>query len=768
VGIYTQKASNALGFLDKAMTDKRKVPAIPFKSFIEKVADSPEILLRNVFQVFHGMIANYMGSGVDEYPDDPESIHYVYYDCSKLFEENSDRPFFADRLFANRLVNLVETMKRGTQQNKVYVFNGPPGCGKSTFLNNLLRKFEEYANSPEGMRYELVWHIDPSLFDIKEFSSSDSALEQLATLLSINHDHASSNCGVETHLAIAADGAIEIPCPSHDYPLLLIPKQYRETFLSELFDGNQFREKLFHDREYHWVFRDKPCTFCSSLYRALLGTIKNTEDVHAMIYARPYRFNRRVGEGIAVYNPGDQPPADSTIVNPVIQSKINKLLQNSTDVFYLYSRYAKTNNGIYALMDVKSHNSDRFIELHNIISEGVHKVEDIEENVNSLLFAIMNPEDQRSVKEFKSFSDRTEYINIPYVMDITTEVKIYKHTFGHTVEELFLPRVLLNFARVIVSSRLSTRSEALLDWIEEPKKYNLFCDENLQLLKMEIYAGVIPSWLVEDDRKRLNANRRRRILAESDREGIGGISGRDSIKVFNEFILAYGKHDKLINMSMLCDFFTRKKKDLLQSIPSGFLDSLMRMYNYTVLQEVKESLYYYNERQIARDIMNYLFAVNFEAPAQEICTYTKEKLKITEEFFSSIETRLLGGSSSTGRRKEFRESVQWEYTSRTLTQEILLEQKKITETEIYKRLHDRYVQNVKEKVLDPFLDNENFRRGIKEYDTPDFKTYDKRIRVDIRYLLRNLQRKFNYTEKGAREVCMYVIDNDLARSFSGK
>ncbi len=110
-------------------------------------------------------------------------------------------------------------------------------------------------------------------------------------------------------------------------------------------------------------------------------------------------------------------------------------------------------------MDIKSHNNDRFTDLHNIISEGVHKVEDIEENVNSLLLAIMNPEDQRNVKEFKSFSDRIEYINVPYVMDVNTEVKIYKNTFGKQIEELFLPRIMTNFARVIISSRLTTRSE---------------------------------------------------------------------------------------------------------------------------------------------------------------------------------------------------------------------------------------------------------------------------------------------------------------------
>lgn len=759
---------NALENLNRRMTDNGIKPPISFGEFLKDVRERPEILMRNVFQIFHDMIEWYLGEGVDEYPNDPESVHYVSYDCSRLFEKDSDRPFFADRLFANRLVNLVNSMKRGSQQNKIYIFNGPPGCGKSTFLNNLLRKFESYANIDQGMRYELVWRIDPKLFDpVKDYSTSP-IIEQLTALLAAERDDISGGTGIDTHVPVTSDGIIEIPCPSHDHPFLIIPKDHRETFLAELFEETAFKESLFTDHSYHWIFKDKPCTFCSSLYRALLNKFKNPSEVHKMIWARPYRFNRRIGEGISVFNPGDTPLKNKVLHNPAIQARLGSLLKGSSDVYYLYSRYAKTNNGIYALMDVKAHNTERFIDLHNIISEGVHKVEDIEENVNSLLLAIMNPEDQKNIKEFKSFSDRIDYINIPYVMDVNTEVKIYRNTFGKQIEELFLPRILTNFARVIISSRLTTRSEALLEWIGDPRKYNLYCDDNLQLLKMEIYSGIIPQWLNEDDRKKLTSKRRRRILAESDREGVCGISGRDSIRIFNEFFSTYSKNGKLINMSMLCDFFTRKKRDLMQSIPSGFLDSLIRMYNYTVLQEVKESLYYYNERQISRDILNYLFAVNFEPPAVEICAYTKDKLKITEEFLSLIENRFLGIDASSTSRREFRENVQRDYTSKALTQEMMLEQKPVTKTEIYLSLHQRYVQNIKEKVLDPFLDNDNFRRGIKDYNTSDFKTYDKRIRVDVKYLIRNLQRKFGYTEQGAKEVCIYVIDNDLTRMFGSK
>jgi len=312
---------------------------------------------------------------------------------------------------------------------------------------------------------------------------------------------------------------------------------------------------------------------------------------------------------------------------------------------------------------------------------------------------------------------------------------------------------------------LNPRSEGLLEWIGDSRKYNLYCDDNLQLLKMEIYTGYIPPWLSEEDRKRFTAKRRRKIISESETEGEKGFSGRDSIKIFNEFYSAYAKEDKLINMSMLYNFFF-KSKTLMESVPDGFLDSLLRLYNYTVLQEVKESLYNYNEEQISKDIQNYLFAINFEVGTAQTCRFTGDKLEITEEYLDSIENRLLGVRTDKWRKGEFRKETQKEYTSKTLTQQIMMEGKKVSETDLYAALHERYVYNLKEKVMDPLLENENFRQAIKDFDEEPFKTYDQRIRDDVTFLMNNLCSRSRYTQQGAKEVCIYVIDHDLARRFA--
>ena len=64
---------------------------------------------------------------------------------------------------------------------------------------------------------------------------------------------------------------IEIPCPSHDSPLLMIDKAQRRAFFDDLFQNDAFKWQLFTEKEYDWVFRDSPCTICSSLFQCALG-----------------------------------------------------------------------------------------------------------------------------------------------------------------------------------------------------------------------------------------------------------------------------------------------------------------------------------------------------------------------------------------------------------------------------------------------------------------------------------------------------------------
>lgn len=736
-----KEINNILNSLKKAIEKREKRKIISFYEYLELVKENPQVVLRNIFQLFHDMVKTYVGEGIDEYPDDPESIGFIKYDCSKLLVGDADNPFFADRLFANRFVRHVESLKKGSQQNRIYIFEGPHGCGKSTFMNNLLKKFEEYTETKEGQGFEITWLLDE---DDQAGAKKNGAEKE-------NHKK------------------FEVRCPSHDYPILLIPKNYRIRFLDKFFQNNEKMRDVLGDKEYEWIFKGEVCTICKSLFWSLFDKFGSFEKVLEKVYVCSYKFDRRLGEGISVFNPGDEPIKISAIGDRQIQEKLNSILGAGNLVKYVFSRQAKINNGIYVLMDVKSNNQDRLLELHNVISEGVHKVGEIEERINSLFLALMNPEDKRIIEEaegVESFQERIQYIKIPYVMEPQTEVKIYRSIFGEHIDRYFLPMVLENFARVIISTRMNTGSQALSDWIKDLRKYKRYCDENGLLLRMEIYSGIIPPWLSDEDKRNFTAKYRRRVVAEGEKEGSEGFSGRESIRMFNDFLSRFSEKGNLINMDNVCDFFKKMDRDCRDKIPKEFLGSLLNWYDYLVLSEIKEALYFYNKQQISEDILNFIFATNYEIGAKIKCVFTGKEFEVTKDFFKLIGGFVTGEQLTDYNVMSFVQKIQQKYVE-MLTQELKDPDKKdIAETELYKELFESYVKNLKEKVLHPFAKNDNFREAVKAFGTDEFKTFDTRLKDHVSYMIDNLIKKFNYTEQGAKEICLYVLDNGLIEKFS--
>ncbi len=732
----TKKALKSL-ITEVGTNEKRTI--ISFDHFLEEARIEPQRIFRNIFQLFHDMVRTYVKEGKDEYPDDPESIGFIEYNCSNLFVKNLDNPFFTDRLFANRFVRQMESLRRGSQQNRIYVFVGPPGCGKSIFLNNLLQKFEEYTETKEGRCFEVFWEIDENLFPFNKGKSADSKFQKF-----------------------------EVSCPSHDHPILIIPKKYRPDFLNELFSEKmtEVEYRIMSEKEYDRIFKEEACTICQSLFWALFDKLGSLDKVLEMVKVRSYQFNRRLGDGISVFNPGDKPIREAYFTDNQIQEKLDRVF-GANLVKYVFSRHAKTNNGIYVLMDIKSHNKERLLELHNIISEGVHKVDAIEEKINSLFFALMNPEDKKEIEQKgeASFQARIQYSKILYVLNASTEVKIYRRILGEHIDLHFLPRVLENFAKVIIASRMKNECNALKEWIKDVGKYKKYCDEKGLLLRMSIYNGVIPIWLSEEDKKNFTASIRKKIIVEAENEGECGVSGRDSIKLFDDFFSRYGLKPNLITMDNVVDFFNNKinKGELGKDREylRGFIASLVDLYDYNVLNAMKEALYFYNKNQISADILNYIYAVNCDLGNKVICPFTGEKIEITTEFLKLIGSYIRGRQLGDFDAVAFAKATQQAYVQ-ILAQDPNV---KIVETELYKDFFDAYVRNLKEKVLQPFIKNESFHEAVKYYGAKEFVTFDSRLKEHIVYMIDTLVSKFGYTEQGAKEICLYVIEKKIADKF---
>lgn len=82
-------------------------------------------------------------------------------------------------------------------------------------------------------------------------------------------------------------------------------------------------------------------------------------------------------------------------------------------------------------MDIK-----RLFQLHGILSDGIHKVGLVEEKIKSIFLDLVNPEDKIHFEDVKSLQDRIIYLRIPYVLDYSTEIQIYKRKFGEQINKI--------------------------------------------------------------------------------------------------------------------------------------------------------------------------------------------------------------------------------------------------------------------------------------------------------------------------------------------
>ena len=462
----SENLHEALEQLSKHLVEKERLKPIPFRNFLELIVENPYSTFRDIFQVFHDMVHFYVKEHKERSKNLFAESYFKNYNCYPLLQDGCDNPFFADRLFANRFMNLVNGFKDGTRTNQIVLFDGPPGSGKSTFLNNLLHKLEDYTKTNNGSMYSTYWKLDVE----KLGGLSQSAQEIISTIK-------------KEKTKVYNEKYLEFLCPSHDHPILLIPKEYRKTFLSNLIDDKDVLKRLFKEKQFEWIFNDVPCSICKSLYNALLDKLENAQAVYNMVNAKKVRFNRQFGDGISLYNPGDQ-IYKKPITNKLLEEKINNLVKGE-HIHFIYSILAKTNNGVFALMDIKEENIKRLIQLHGVISDGIHKVELIEERIKSLFFGLVNPGDKVHYSDIPSFNDRVVEVKIPYILDYNIEVSIYKNQLGEGIEEAFLPGVLQNFAKIMVSSRLSEESKTIKNWIRKASDYKNYVDNDFQFSYIE-------------------------------------------------------------------------------------------------------------------------------------------------------------------------------------------------------------------------------------------------------------------------------------------
>ena len=445
-----------------------------FRDYLAMVEENP-LVTRNSFQRLYDMIISF---GTEEYIEYKKKItHYKFFDDS--FDNGKDAIFGLDV----PLMKLVQTIKAAAMgygpERRVLLLHGPVGSAKSTIVRLLKKGLEYNSRIPEGALYSFRW------------IGEGAATPRLPSDLAVSDEEA----------ARAEEEGM--PCPMHEEPLHLLPRQFREVFL------RQANEKLADERRV--VVEGGLCPACRFMFNQYMDRYEGdwTRVIEHVKVTR-LLLSEQDRVGIGTFQPKDEKNQDSTELTGDINYRKIAIYGSDSDprAFNFDGEFNVANRGVIEFIEVLKLDVAFLYDLLGASQE--HKIKPkkfAQTDIDEVIIAHTNEPEYRRLQnnEFmEALRDRTVKIDIPYVTHLDSEIRVYerdfnrrrvrgKHIAPHTIEMAAMWSVL-------------TR-------LEEPKKVNL-----TRLQKLKLYNGKSLPGFTEDNVKELRK--------EAEREGMQGISPR--------------------------------------------------------------------------------------------------------------------------------------------------------------------------------------------------------------------------------------------------
>ncbi|MEK7756644.1 MAG: serine protein kinase, partial [Planctomycetota bacterium] len=449
-----------------------------FQEYLERVLENPAVI-RNAFQRVFDMI---MGHGTEEFSRFKERL--IRY---KFFDDKSGGGRDAIFGLEKSIMKMVTTLKAAAHgygtERRVILLHGPVGSSKSTIVRLVKKGLETYAKSDQGALYSFGWCLDDSP---------------------------------------SAAGPWH-PCPMHEEPLRLVPKDSRRELLAEV-------NKAWKG-DYVLEVEGDLCPACRWNYNDLLDRYRGDwykvldhVRVHRLVLSEKDRI------GIGTFQPKDEKNQDSTELTGDINYR--KIAEYGSDsdprAFNFDGEFNIANRGVIEFIEVLKLDVAFLYDLLGASQEHTIKPKKFAQtDIDEVILGHTNEPEYRKLQNnelMEAFRDRTVKIDVPYNVRLEDEIKIYlkdynvarvrgRHLAPHTVEMCAM--------------------WAVLTRLDPPKKASLSL-----IQKMKLYNGkTLPSFTEDNVRE---------LMDESEREGMSGISPRYIQDKFSNALVTHTE-EKCVN-----------------------------------------------------------------------------------------------------------------------------------------------------------------------------------------------------------------------------
>jgi len=564
-----------------------------FEDYLQLVRRNPRVT-RNSFQRIYDMVLSH---GVEEYIDNKKKLTRF-----NFFQDRSNSGKDAVFGLDVSLMRLMSVLKSAAQgygtERRVILLHGPVGSSKSTIVRQLKRGAEEYSRTPEGALFTYTWHL-PS--DLAEMSGGQEVF----------------------------------PCPMHDEPLRLIPREWRDNAITKLALGND---------DYKVRVEGDVNPACRLIFSMLMERYKgNFEKVMEHVRVKRLILSEQDRVGIGTFQPKDEKNQDSTELTGDINYRKIAIFGSDSDprAFNFDGEFNIANRGVIEFVEILKLDVAFLYDLLGATQE--HKVKPkkfAQTDIDEVIIGHTNEAEYKKLlnNEFmEALRDRTVKVDIPYITRVSEEVKIYIKDYN--------PR---SVGKHIAPHTLHVASLwAVLTRLEEPKKQNLSL-----LQKAKLYDGKTLPGFTQDNIKELRK--------ETNREGLDGISPRyvqDKISnalvsekgegCVNPFMVLNELENGLRHHSLISAEEDRQRyKDLMSVVKQEYED--------LVKNEVQRAISA-DEDAIAKLCANYIDNVKAYTQKEKVKNpYTGQDEEPDERLMRSIETKI---DIPESRKDDFRREI---------------------------------------------------------------------------------------------------------------
>ena len=651
-----------------------------FFDYLEIVQNKPAII-RNAYQRLFDAVLSHGSEKYRVFKKDVTRYHFF----ADPFDGGADAIFGLD----SALMQLVDVFRSAAEgygtDKRILLLHGPVGSSKSTIARLLKKGMEQYSKTDDGALYSFTWLLD-------------------------------EQCG-------AGSKEHEFPCPMHEEPLMLVPREAREDIVARL---NERYTPLWSGGKLRLTGELDP--FCRKVYGDLMKFYSGDwRKVMDHIRVRRIVLSEKDRIGIGTFQPKDEKNQDSTELTGDINYR--KIAQFGSDsdprAFNFDGELNIANRGICEFIEVLKLDVAFLYDLLGASQEHMIKPKKFAQtNIDEVIIGHTNEPEYKRLQNnemMEAFRDRTIKIDVPYNIRLDDEVRIYAKDFGPArIRGIHVaPHTLEVAAMWAVLSRLA-----------EPKKAGLTL-----LQKLKLYNGRAIPGFTEDSIKELKE--------ESAHEGMAGISPRyvqDKIsnamvsrqaledKSINPFMLINELESGLLHHSLITDEETKKRyRELLAIVKEEYED--------IIKGEVQRAISA-DEDAIRRLCGNYIESVRAYTQKERVKNkYTGKDDEPDERLMRSIEEKI---DIPESRKDDFRQEVM------NYIGALSLDGKKFeynTNARLYRALELKLFEDSRDTIK-----LKNLVSSVVDDET--------QAKIDI--VKQRLIKNFGYNETSATDVLNYV------------